>query len=64
MFTGSQDWLADPKDVATLLPIVNATGHLLYHKNLDYYDHLDFIWGLDAATVVYKDILRLAKEQL
>lgn len=64
MFTGSNDWLADPRDVAQLLPIVNATGELIYHKNIDYYDHLDFIWGMDAAKVVYKDILRLAQKFL
>lgn len=64
LFTGGQDWLADPRDVAGLIPIVNATGQLLFHKNIDYYDHLDFIWGMDAPSVVYKNILALAKKQL
>ena len=64
LFTGSQDWLADPEDVARLLPILNSTGHLLMHKNIDYYSHLDFIWGIDAANMVYKDIVELAQKHL
>ena len=60
LFTGSKDWLADPRDVAGLLPKLKETGKLVHHKNIDYYDHFDFIWGLDAPTVVYKDILSMA----
>lgn len=60
LFTGGKDWLADPTDVAGLLPLLNKTGHLIFHKNVDYYDHLDFIWAMDSPTVIYKDILTLA----
>ena len=42
-FTGGHDWLADPTDVAHLLPKI---PHLIYHLNIDYYEHLDFIWGI------------------
>ena len=59
LFTGSKDWLADPRDVAGLLPKLNKTGKLMFHKNIDYYDHFDFIWGIDAPNIVYKDILRM-----
>ena len=62
LFTGGHDWLADPTDVAKLLPMLNSTGRLFYHKNIKYYDHLDFIWGVDAPTVVYSDIIALAKK--
>ena len=62
LFTGGQDWLSNPIDVARLLPMLNSTGKLFYHKNIDYYNHLDFIWGIDAATVVYSDIIDLAEE--
>jgi len=64
LFTGSKDWLADPRDVAGLIPLLNSTGNLIYHKNIDYYDHLDFIWGMDAATQVYPDIIKLAEKML
>lgn len=60
LFTGGNDWLADPKDVANLLPILKNTGKLIYHKNIPKYNHLDFIWGLDSPTVVYSEILSLA----
>lgn len=63
-FTGTQDWLADPQDVAKLLPKLNATGQLIFHKNIDYYDHLDFIWAMDAPKMVYNDIIKLAQKHL
>ena len=60
LFTGSRDWLADPQDVAGLIPLLNSTGNLIYHKNIDYYDHLDFIWGMDAPIEIYPDIIKMA----
>jgi hypothetical protein len=62
LFTGSQDWLADPQDVAHLLPLLDATGHLMFHKNIPYYSHLDFIWGMDTANMVYADIVSWAQK--
>ncbi len=62
LFTGTQDWLADPQDLEWLIPKLNSTSSLIYHKNIDYYDHLDFIWGLDAAIVVYPEIISLASK--
>ena len=58
LFTGGQDWLADPQDVAGLIPKIADT--VFYHLNISYYDHLDFIWGLDAHTKVYKPIVDIA----
>ena len=55
LFTGGQDWLADPTDVANLIPKIKDV--VFYHKNISYYDHLDFIWGLDASTQVYSEII-------
>ena len=62
LFTGGQDWLADPTDVADLLPKIKDV--VFYHKNITYYEHLDFIWGLDAATEVYDEIVSLIKKML
>ena len=62
LFTGGKDWLADPEDVSELLPVLSKTGHLISHKNVPYYDHLDFIWGMDAASVIYKDIISIAQK--
>jgi len=62
LFTGGQDWLADPTDVADLLPKIKDV--VFYHKNITYYEHLDFIWGLDAATEIYDEIISLIKTML
>ena len=62
LFTGGQDWLADPTDVANLIPKIKDV--VFYHKNISYYDHLDFIWGLDAATQVYSEIITQIKNML
>ena len=62
LFTGGQDWLADPTDVASLIPKIKDVT--FYHKNISYYDHLDFIWGLDAATQVYSEIVTQIRNML
>ena len=62
LFTGGEDWLADPTDVAGLVPILHKSGVLRRQINISYYDHLDFIWGLDAYDMVYKHILDEAKK--
>ena len=62
LFTGGQDWLADPTDVANLIPKIKDV--IFYHKNISYYDHLDFIWGLDAATQVYSEIITQIRNML
>ena len=58
VFTGGHDWLADPTDVAHLLPKI---PHLIYHLNIDYYEHLDFIWGLDCGYVIYPHVVAQLK---
>ncbi|XP_073345327.1 gastric triacylglycerol lipase [Pagrus major] len=59
LFSGGQDTLADPKDVAVLLTQVT---NLVFHQHIDHWDHLDFIWGLDAPEVMFPSILKLLQE--
>ena len=52
------DWLATPKDVETLhhkLP--NMIGKFLV--NYPDFNHLDFVWGVDAQELLYKKIFKL-----
>lgn len=54
LYWAQNDWLADPTDVRMLLKLL---PNQLYNKYIPHWDHLDFIWGLDAATVVYDDVI-------
>ena len=54
-YSGGQDWLADPSDVKWL---ISQVPHLLRHKIVPKYNHLDFIWGEDAYKIVYRRIIR------
>ncbi|KAF0025968.1 hypothetical protein F2P81_022849 [Scophthalmus maximus] len=59
LFSGGQDTLADPKDVAVLLTQVS---NLVFHQHIDHWEHLDFIWGLDAPEQMFPSILKLLHE--
>ena len=61
LFSADKDWLATPKDVCLLIPKLQT---LVYRKHLSSWDHLglDFIWGMDASSLIYADIDRLLKK--
>ncbi|KAK5850366.1 hypothetical protein PBY51_001250 [Eleginops maclovinus] len=61
LFSGGHDTLADPKDVAILLTQVS---NLVFHKHIEHWDHLDFIWGLDAPEQMFPSILKLLQQEL
>lgn len=58
LYAGADDYLADPKDVDTLTESL-APGILVKRLDIPSYAHLDFTWAVDAATVVYADLLKV-----
>ena len=55
LYMGGQDWLGDPRDVAYL---TSTLPNITARVDIDYYNHLDFTWGMDAHTMVYADIIK------
>ncbi|PAA70176.1 hypothetical protein BOX15_Mlig031964g1 [Macrostomum lignano] len=55
VYHGEKDWLADPTDFSLLLPQIKHT--LARDRNVSDYNHLDFVWGYNAAKVLYDDVV-------
>lgn len=58
IFSGANDALADPQDVALIVEKVPSTT-LLQSTVIPGFAHLDFVWGLDAYSLLYPQILSL-----
>lgn len=61
LFSGGHDWLADPGDVQTLIPQLK---NIRFNKYLTVWEHLDFIWALDAPSQCYNDIIKMIKSDM
>ncbi|XP_062510288.1 gastric triacylglycerol lipase-like isoform X2 [Corticium candelabrum] len=60
-YAGSNDWIADPSDVSSLIPQLKT---LRGNMTIEGYNHMDFIWGTDARKKVYGDVIQHAKSLL
>ncbi|XP_058398661.1 lipase member J-like isoform X3 [Diceros bicornis minor] len=60
-WNGESDLLADPEDVKILLSEI--TNHI-YHKTISYYNHIDFLFGLDVYHQVYREIIDIIQGRL
>jgi lysosomal acid lipase/cholesteryl ester hydrolase len=54
LYWGAQDYLADPTDVAALVPLIKNKIATVYLQD---FNHMDFIWGLRAPSEIYQLIL-------
>ena len=55
LYSGARDLIADPQDVADLIPKIKDVIH--YSTVIPRYEHLDFIWGMNARTIVYDHMI-------
>ncbi|CAH0663946.1 unnamed protein product [Spodoptera exigua] len=61
LFSSENDWLAGDVDVANLyVKLVNPIEH--YIVPLKEFNHIDFLWAVDAPTLVYTKLLELLEE--
>ncbi|XP_048240638.1 lysosomal acid lipase/cholesteryl ester hydrolase-like [Haliotis rufescens] len=60
LFYSENDWLADVQDVKLLMSKLTR-GQLQGSFYIPKWNHLDFIWGVDAVNVVYKKIIDIIK---
>lgn len=61
LFSSENDWLASDPDVTKLyVQLVNPIEH--YIVALKEFNHIDFLWAIDAPKLVYAKLLQLLEE--
>jgi hypothetical protein len=59
LVSGGQDELADPVDVKWLLQDLRKNTKLeISHLYEPSYAHLDFVWGVNAHTKIYPEVVK------
>lgn len=60
-WNGENDLMADPDDTGILLSEIT---NLIYHKTISYYNHIDFLFGLDVYQQVYQEIIDIIQRNI
>jgi pimeloyl-ACP methyl ester carboxylesterase len=61
IFSGGNDWLADPTDVQYIFDNI-PNGTLVFRKFIPDYNHMDFMWALSANQLIYADVVNLMRK--
>lgn len=56
LFHGGNDWLIVPPEITKLQ---QQTKNLVYMKQIQEWDHLDFMWAMNGPSQCYDDIITL-----
>jgi len=62
LVAGGQDWLGDPLDELWLMEKIHST--VIEIIFIDYYNHLDMIWGIDAPQKIYQPLIELINKSI
>ncbi|XP_015455321.1 lipase member J isoform X3 [Pteropus alecto] len=60
-WNGEKDLMADPEDTGILL---SEIANHIYHKTISYYNHIDFLFGLDVYHQVYQEIIDIIQRNI
>lgn len=60
-FFGGDDSLSNKTDVEALIP---KLSHLEYHEVLSKWNHIDFVFGIDAKEILYNKLVDIMKGSL
>jgi pimeloyl-ACP methyl ester carboxylesterase len=62
LFSGSHDYLGDPKDVEKI--VKEAPASMIVHQDVqEDYAHLDFVWAPNANTRIYNQVVSLLNQR-
>jgi len=61
VYSGERDLLSTPQDVKALLSQVRS---IRAHRQIPKFNHLDFLWGVEANEILYKDIIQILQKQV
>ncbi|XP_054838913.1 lipase member M-like isoform X1 [Eublepharis macularius] len=59
VWSAGEDIAVDETDTELLLPRIR---NLIFYKNIPDWQHMDYVWGLDAPQCLYPDILGLMQK--